>query len=119
MRTLTRDSEEKDGSEAPRRGSEHNNQTPRKDREKMHWGEALWTHTEDAEEKRWGLRKRTRWGKGVVTCIWEKMKTRERRRGEAVKTLLIDTQERQGSLALGRSTVYIEGAVVRHRGRTE
>ena len=49
----------KNGSEAPRRRSEHNNQTLRKDREKRHWGEALWTHTEDAEEKRWGLRKRT------------------------------------------------------------
>ena len=63
LRTLTRDGEEKDGSQAPRRGSEHNNQTLRKDKEKRHWGEALWTHTEDAEEKRWGLRKRTRWGK--------------------------------------------------------
>ena len=44
LKTSTRDTEEKDGSEAPRRGSEHNDQTPNKDREKRHWGEGLWTH---------------------------------------------------------------------------
>ena len=59
LRTLAKDTEEKDGSEAPKRGSEHNYHTLRKDRQKRHWGEALWTHTEDAKEKRWGLRKRT------------------------------------------------------------
>ena len=58
LRKLTRDTEEKDGGEALRRGSEQNDQTPRRDREK-HWGETPWTHTEDAEEKHWGLRRRT------------------------------------------------------------
>jgi hypothetical protein len=54
LKTLTRDTDEKDGSEAPKRGSEHNDQTPKKDKEKRHWGEALWTHTEDAEENAGG-----------------------------------------------------------------